>query len=86
MLENGETFSNSLLRKLLEGGKVSLTIIGNGFIIKLTIMVVPINMGKKDKQIEKNKKLGRYYSGFLITMGYFSSKECIIKEEKRWQQ
>lgn len=59
MLENGETFSNILLRKLLEGGKVSLTIIGNGFIIKLTIMVVPINMGKKDKQIEKNKKLGR---------------------------
>ena len=59
MLENGETFSNILLRKLLEGGKVSLTIIGNGFIIKLTIMVVPIDMGKKDKQIEKNKKLGR---------------------------
>ncbi len=59
MLENGETFSNILLRKLLEGGKASLTIIGNGFIIKLTIMVVPINMGKKDKQIEKNKKLGR---------------------------
>lgn len=49
-------------------------------------MVVPINAGKKDKQVEKNKKLGRYYSRFLITMGYFSSKKCMIKEEKRWQQ
>ena len=66
--------------------KASLTIIGNGFIIKLTVMVVPINAGKKDKQVEKNKKLGRYYSRFLITMDYFSSKKCMIKEEKRWQQ